>query len=247
MSKYIILGIVQGLTEFLPVSSSGHLAVIEKFFCLSEHGVAISIVMHAGTLGAVIVYFWRDIMAALRSRRMIMFVLIVTAITGAIGVIGKDFLKSCFLSVRVVGISWVITGVILLMTRRFMNNRRTAVTAKDACILGATQGIAIIPGVSRSGITIATLLFLGVERVSAFTVSFLASIPAVAGAAILEIKDIEEAFYADSSGLAAGFACSFGAGLFALWFLKRMIVGAHFHLFAFYCFLCAAVTFIWVK
>lgn len=247
MIEYIILGIVQGLTEFLPVSSSGHLAILERLFGLSEQGVAVSIVMHLGTLGAVFFFFWRDILAALRDRRMIVFILTVTVITGVIGVIGKEFFESLFTSVKAVSAGWIATGLILLLTKRFMNNRRTAVTAKDAGILGVAQGIAIIPGVSRSGITIATMLFLGVEKVTGFTISFLASIPAVAGAALLEIKDIGGAVTGDPAGLAAGFACSFCASLFALWFLKRMIVRAHFHLFAYYCFLLAAITFIWIK
>lgn len=247
MIEYVILGIVQGLTEFLPVSSSGHLVILERLFGLSEQGVAVSIVMHLGTLGAVFVFFWRDILAALRDRRMVVFILTVTVITGVIGVIGKEFFESLFTSVKAVAGGWLATGVMLLLTKRFMNNSRTAVIAKDAGFLGVAQGIAIMPGVSRSGITIATMLFLGVEKVTGFTVSFLASIPAVAGAALLEIKDIGGAVTGDPAGLAAGFACSFCAGLFALWFLKRMIVRAHFHLFAYYCFLLAAVTFIWIK
>ncbi|HQJ15297.1 MAG TPA: undecaprenyl-diphosphate phosphatase [Candidatus Omnitrophota bacterium] len=247
MIEYIILGIVQGLTEFLPVSSSGHLAVLERLFGLSEQGVAVSIVMHLGTLGAVFVFFWRDILAALRDRRMIVFILAVTLVTGVIGVLGKEFFESLFTSVKAVAAGWVATGVILLLTQRFMGNSRTAVAARDAGILGFAQGIAIMPGVSRSGITIATLMYLGVEKVTGFTISFLASIPSVAGAALLEIKDIGGAVTGDPAGLAAGFACSFWAGLFALWLLKRMIVRAHLHLFAYYCFLLAVVTFIWIK
>jgi undecaprenyl-diphosphatase len=247
MIEYIALGIVQGLTEFLPVSSSGHLAVLERLFGLSEQGVAISIILHLGTLGAVFVFFFRDILAALRNKRMIVFVLIVTCITGVIGVLGKDFFESLFTSVKAIAIGWIATGIILLLTKRCMNNSRTAVTNRDASILGIAQGIAIIPGVSRSGITIATMLYLGIEKVSGFTVSFLASIPAVAGAALLEAKDIHGTIAGDPRALAIGFVCSFGAGLFALWALKRVIAHARFHLFAYYCFACAIITLMWVK
>lgn len=247
MTEYIVLGIVQGLTEFLPVSSSGHLAVLERIFGLSEQGVAISIVMHVGTLGAVLVFFFRDIRAALRNKRMIVFILIVTCITGTIGVLGKDFFEALFTSVKAVAVSWVATGIVLLLTTRCMNNKRVTVTNRDALILGITQGIAIIPGISRSGITISTMMYLGVEKLSGFTVSFLASIPVIAGAAALEAKDIRFACAGDPVPMAAGFLCSFGAGLFALWALKRMIAQAKFHYFAYYCFLLALITLIWVK
>jgi undecaprenyl-diphosphatase len=162
-------------------------------------------------------------------------------------VMGKDFFESLFSSAKAVAIGWIATGVILLLTRRFMHSDRKTVTMKDAAILGVTQGIAIIPGVSRSGITISTLIFLKVEKMTAFTVSFLVSIPAIAGAAVLEAKKINFAVSGDPVPLAAGFFCSFGAGLFALWALKRVIARAQFHLFAYYCFALAAITLIWIK
>jgi undecaprenyl-diphosphatase len=247
MIKYIILGIVQGLTEFLPVSSKGHLAVLERLFGLSEQGMAISIVMHLGTLVAVLVYFWRDIIKALQSRRMVLFILIVTCITGVIGVLGKDFFESLFTSVKAVAIGWIATGVILLLTRRFTLNERKTVAMKDGAILGFTQAIALIPGVSRSGITISTMMFLKIEKMTAFTISFLVSIPAIAGAAMLEAKKIHFAVSGDPAPLAAGFFCSFAAGLLALWALKRVIANAKFHYFAYYCFALALVTLIWIR
>jgi undecaprenyl-diphosphatase len=247
MIDYIVLGIVQGLTEFLPVSSSGHLAVLERLFGLSEQGVAISIVMHLGTLVSVLFFFYRDILEALRSRRMILFILVVTCITGAIGVLGKDFFESLFTSVKAIAIGWIATGAILLLTRRFAHNDRKTVTVKDAAILGITQGIAIIPGVSRSGMTISTMMFLKVEKMAGFAISFLVSIPAIAGAAVLEAKKIHFAVSGDPVQLATGFFCSFAAGLFALWLLKSAIARARFHYFAYYCFALAAITLIWIK
>ena len=247
MIKYIILGVVQGLTEFLPVSSKGHLAVLERLFGLSEQGMAISIVMHLGTLVAVLIYFWRDIIAALRNKRVILFILAVTCITGVIGVLGKDFFESLFTSVKVVAFGWIATGVILLLTKRFANSERKTVNLKDAAILGFTQSIALIPGVSRSGITISTMLFCKIEKMTAFTMSFLVSVPAIAGAAVLEAKKIHFAVAGDPVPLAIGFFCSFAAGLFALWVLKRVIARAQFHFFAYYCFVLALVTLIWIK
>jgi undecaprenyl-diphosphatase len=242
MIEYIILGIVQGITEFLPVSSSGHLAVLGWLFGLSEQSVAISIVMHMGTLVSVLFFFYRDIIEALRNRRTVFLILIVTFITGLIGVLGKDFFESLFTSLTAVAIGWIVTGVILLLTKRFMRNDRKDVNIKDAIILGVTQGIAIIPGVSRSGITISTMLFRGVEKMTCFTFSFLVSIPVIAGASILEAKKINFVFSADPSKLVIGFLCSFVAGLLALWLLKRLIAKAKFHYFAYYCFCLALIA-----
>jgi len=247
MIVYILLGVVQGLTEFLPISSKGHLAVLERLFGLSQQSMAISIVLHLGTLAAIFIFFWRDIIAALHSKHMILFILGVTCITGAIGVLGKDFFESLFVSVKAVAAGWIATGVFLLLTRRFTSNERKTVTTKDAVILGITQSIALIPGVSRSGITISTMLYRKIDKMTAFTVSFLVSIPAIAGAAVLEAKKIHFAVALDPIGLAAGFFCSFAVGLIALWFLKRVISHAKFHFFAYYCFVCAIITLIWIK
>jgi undecaprenyl-diphosphatase len=247
MIEYIILGIVQGITEFLPVSSSGHLAVLGRLFGLSEQSVAISIIMHLGTLLAVLVFFFRDILEALCSKRTVLLILAVTCITGLIGVLGKDFFESLFTSVKAIAIGWIATGVILLLTKRFMHNDRKTIGMKDAMILGVTQGIAIIPGVSRSGITISTMLFRGVEKMTCFTFSFLVSIPAIAGAALLEAKKIHFAFSGNPVQLATGFFCSFAAGLFALWALKQMLAKAKFHYFAYYCFALALITLIWIR
>jgi undecaprenyl-diphosphatase len=247
MIDYIILGIVQGITEFLPVSSSGHLAVLGKLFGLQEQGIAISIVMHLGTLLAVIIFFFRDILEAFSSRRMLAQILIVTLITGVIGVAGRDFFESAFSSIKIVAAGWIASGVILLLTARFMHSIRKEVSVKDSVILGFAQAAAIFPGVSRSGITISTMLFRGVEKMKGFRFSFVASIPAIAGAALLEARDINSAFSADGAKLAVGFFCSFASGMFALWFLKRALAKARFHYFSYYCFAAALIALIFVK
>jgi undecaprenyl-diphosphatase len=247
MIQYIVLGIVQGITEFLPVSSSGHLAILERLFGLSDKAIAISIVMHGGTLAAVLVFFWRETVEALCSKRMVLFILVVTCITGVIGVTGKDFFESLFTSVKAIALGWLATGAILLLTKYCMAAKRTALNMKDAMILGVTQGIAIIPGVSRSGLTVSTMLFRGVEKMTGFAVSFLVSIPVIAGAALLEAKKIHFALSGNPAQMAVGFLCSFCSGLLALWVLKRSIARSRFHYFAYYCFVIAAITFIWIK
>jgi undecaprenyl-diphosphatase len=247
MVKYIALGLIQGFTEFLPVSSSGHLAVAQKLWGLTEQSVAIAVIMHLGTLLAVIAYFFKDILKAARDIKMLGMILLVTFITGIIGFTGKDFFEQIFSSVKAIAIGWLISGIILLLTKSFMSSNRAKPNIKDCLILGVTQGIAIIPGVSRSGITLSTLLFRKIEKISSFNFSFLVSIPAVAGAAILEAKKIGFALNGEPKGLIAGFLCSFVSGLFALWLLKKVLDKAKFYYFGYYCIAIAVFTFIFIK
>ncbi|OGX19457.1 MAG: hypothetical protein A3K54_04965, partial [Omnitrophica WOR_2 bacterium RBG_13_44_8] len=190
MLKYIILGIIQGVTEFLPVSSSGHLVIAEKLLGINEHLVAVSVILHLGTSLALVIFFFRDILNLLRNLRLLSYIIIVTLITGIIGLSGKDFFERLFASPKLVAAALIITGIILLLTKKFMQAKRNTLNLKDALVLGLTQGFAIIPGISRSGMTISTLLFRGLDREVSFRFAFLASIPAVFGAAILEAKNI---------------------------------------------------------
>jgi len=247
MIKYIILGIVQGLTEFLPVSSSGHLAVLQRIMGLTGHEVAVSVILHLGTLAALFIFFFKDIMATLRDIKKLSLVLIVTLITGLIGISGKGFFESLFSSPKLVALSWIATGIILMFTVRFMNNKRDKVNIKDACILGATQGMAIIPGLSRSGVTISTLLFRGLDKKTSFTFSFLAAIPAVCGAAIMEIKDVDVVLKIEPKNMLVGFIFSLVAGLLALKILRFVLNKAKLYYFAYYCIVIAILTLIFVR
>jgi len=152
-----------------------------------------------------------------------------------------------FSSVKAVAIGWLASGVILLATRRFMNGSRPDLSMKDALILGFTQGIAIIPGVSRSGITISTLLFRNIDKIVGFSFSFLVSIPVIFGATLLEAKDINFAFQGAPAALITGFLCSFFTGLAALLLLKRMITQKYFYLFGYYCIVLGLVVIFFIK
>jgi len=247
MIKYILLGIVQGLTEFLPVSSSGHLVLLQKVLGISAHQVAISVILHLGTLLAVVIFFWKDILNLLKNLKLLILSLIVVIITGTIGVLGKDFFEGLFSSPRLVGFAWIFTGLVLISTKSITQLDRDKLNFKDALILGLSQGLAIIPGISRSGITISTLFFRRINRSLAFTFSFLVSIPIILGAAILEAKEIQAIPKSEMISLAAGFSFSFIAGLVALLFLKRVINQAKFYYFGYYCFLMAAITLLFIK
>ena len=242
MLKYTILGIIQGITEFLPVSSSGHLVIIQKFIGITEEAIVISVVLHLGTSLALIIFFFKDILNLLRNMRLLSYIIIVTLITGIIGISGKVFFEKLFNSPRAVAIALIFTGIILILTKKFMEKKRSTINIKDALILGLTQGLAIVPGISRSGITISTLLFRGLDREISFRFSFLASIPAVFGAAILEAKDISLTSNIAPRNLILGFIFSLLTGLLSLKIFKIILGKAKLYYFGYYCIIIALIT-----
>ncbi|MFA6357837.1 MAG: undecaprenyl-diphosphate phosphatase [Candidatus Omnitrophota bacterium] len=247
MIKYVFLGIIQGLTEFLPVSSSGHLVVMQNILSITADHVAVSVVLHLGTLLAVVLFFRKDILSLLKNPKLLGLSAVVVVITGIIGVLGKDFFESLFSSVKLVGVAWIFTGLLLISTKNFTQGNKDKFGVVDALILGLTQGLAIIPGVSRSGITISTLFFRGIQRQLAFVLSFLISIPIILGAALLEAKKIGAVSAADSINLAVGFLVSFITGLFALLLLRLVINKAKFYYFGYYCLFMAIITLLFIK
>jgi undecaprenyl-diphosphatase len=247
MVELLILGLVQGLTEFLPVSSSGHLVILSKIFGLSEQIIAITLVLHLGTCLSLLVFFFRDILKLFRSVKLIYLVAIVTVVTGTIGISGKKFFEALFFSPRAVALGWLITAAVLLATKKFMGAKREHPNIKDAVILGLVQGIAIVPGISRSGVTVSALLFRKIDKITAFRFSFLAAIPAIFGAAFLESKKINFAVKMNWLGLGGGFLISFASGLFALWFLEQSIKKARLHYFAYYCAVIAVLTLLFIQ
>lgn len=247
MFKYIILGIIQGITEFFPVSSSGHLVIMQKLLGITGQEVSLSVILHLGTVLALVIFFFKDILNLLRDKTMLLYVFTVTVITGIIGISGKGFFEKLFTEPRIVAVALVFTGAILILTKRFMQERRDILDIKDALILGLMQGIAIIPGISRSGITISTLLFRKIDRKTSFRFSFLASIPAVFGAAILEAKNIGLASELGLKNLAMGFLFSFLSGLLALKILKIVLDKAKLHYFGYYCIFIAVITLLFMR
>ena len=178
---------------------------------------------------------------------MLLYVVIVTLITGIIGISGKEFFEKLFSAPKFVAVALIFTGIILILTRKFMQAKRDILDIKDALILGLTQGLAIIPGISRSGITISTLLFRKVDKKTSFRFSFLASIPAVFGAAILEAKNIGLACELGPGNLFVGFLCSFLSGLLALEALKIILARAKLYYFGYYCIFAAIITLLFIK
>lgn len=244
---YVILGLLQGLTEFLPVSSSGHLVIMEKVLGMHGEEVAIAVILHLGTLLSLLVFFFKDLLGLLGKPKVLFYLAVTTVITGVIGLAGKDFFESLFSSPFLVALALLATGALLISTKKFASPKRPDVGLKDAVILGFTQAVAIIPGISRAGTTISTLLLRGIGKDEAFRFSFLIAIPAILAAAFLESRNINFAFGDNGAGLATGFFCSFIAGLVSLRFLKLVLNKAKFHYFGYYCVAVAVATILFVR
>ncbi|KUO54591.1 MAG: UDP pyrophosphate phosphatase [Sphingomonadales bacterium BRH_c3] len=207
--QQLIIAIVQGITEFLPISSSGHLILIPYFTELPDQGPMIDVAVHVGSLLAIIIYFWRDVLGLARGgfsavgigsdplqKRLFWWVVIGTIPAVALGLFFKlnGYLES-FRSTDLVAINLIVYGVLLGLADRFgrQEKRYEDLTLRDAVLVGMAQALALIPGTSRSGSTMTMARFLGYGRVEAARFSFLLAIPAVAGAGLLAVLDLAEA------------------------------------------------------
>lgn len=193
----IILGIVQGLTEFLPVSSSGHLVLLQKLFGIDEGTLFFTSMVHVGTLVALVIVFRKDIMDMLKKpfQKLSIYIVIATLPTILIALVLKDFVESAFDSGATLGVGFLITGTLLWLveSKKPGEKKLKEMTPRHAVVLGIAQGFAIFPAVSRSGSTIAGALFQGLDRKFAAKFSFLMSIPAILGSLVFQIKDLTQA------------------------------------------------------
>lgn len=237
-----ILGIVQGLTEFLPISSSGHLALAERFFQLSSTSLHFEVAVHFATLLAVIVFFFQDILK-LRIRDYVVLA-IGTVPAVIVGLFFQDIVEQAFSSLWQIAIDFMITGVVLILTQRILDRStdkktETVVSAKKSFLIGIAQAIAIFPAISRSGSTVAAALNLRIERQTAFRFSFLLSIPAILGASTLTIVDILQqgggTVEEPLSYFVIGGVFAFGFGIFSLRWFKKIIASAQLKYFGYYC------------
>lgn len=227
MLEYILLGIIQGLTEWLPVSSSGHLVIFQQLFNI-QVDLFYNIWLHVGTLIVLLFFFYKDIINI--SKKWILYIIIGSVITGFIGFVFYDLLKSFFSNLLVVGISLIITGVILYLSKYFNGKRK--LNKRAAILIGLAQGLAIVPGLSRSGLTISTGLFMGLDKEKAFRFSFLLSIPAIVGALILEGSRTS---FSLSFNHIIGLVVSIIVGYFSLKWLFNIVKKRKLHYFSYYC------------
>ncbi|MFH1390537.1 MAG: undecaprenyl-diphosphate phosphatase [Candidatus Margulisiibacteriota bacterium] len=239
--NYLLLGILQGITEFLPVSSSGHLVIVQSLLGVGEN-VAFDTVLHLATALALIIYFWYDLWSLLKKEnwRLLGLLLLATAITGVIGFAGKDFFESLFSSVQAVGFFLLATGIFIMLGEWFGRGRRklSGMTWRDAVFIGLAQGVAILPGISRSGTTISASLGRDFEREAAARFSFLLAIPAILGAGLLQSKAIIKAgeIGIGFGPLLIGFLAAFVSGLLAIRFFMELVRRTSIRAFAYYCF-----------
>ena len=256
----LVLGVVQGATEYLPVSSSGHLVLFQHLFGLTEPALLFDIVLHVATLLVVLWFYRQDIVDLVRQSlaaigdlarggawseaqtrfpgfRLAVLIVVGTIPTAVIGVTFQDTFEALFGSLRAVGVMLWVTGLVLLATRFATRGERGTAEMKpvDALLIGIVQGLAITPGISRSGSTIGVALLLGVQKETAARYSFLLSVPSIVGALLLKIGDA-----GGSVGLTAtilGFAAALLTGYFCLVFLVRIVKKGRLAWFAPYCFL----------
>lgn len=195
--KSLILGIIQGFTEFLPISSTGHLVLGRKYLGMAEAGLLLDTLLHFGTLVAVMAVFWDDIVHLIRKpfSRLGFLLLVGTIPTAIIGLSFEDYFEEISKTGSTIGVEFLATGIILWWADRIKNKGYKPfekITYKDALFIGTLQGAAILPAISRSGLTIAGSLFRGIEKEAAARFSFLLSLPAIFGACILQGKKLVE-------------------------------------------------------
>ncbi len=247
------LGAIQGLTEFLPVSSSGHLVLFQNLLGYKEPELLLDTTLHLGTLTAVCIYFYSELKEIASDSikldtksphvNLLIWILVASIPTGLIGIIFKDTLESLFHDSFKVGIMLIITGFILLTTRlvRHETSSSLKIGLLPALAIGIAQGIAIMPGISRSGATIACGLIIGLDRELAGKFSFLLSIPAILGAVVLQLKG-EEITRVGIASLGAGFLAAAVVGLLSLKLLMGIVKKGRLHYFAPYCWLAGIVA-----
>ena len=251
----IFLGIVQGLTEFLPVSSSGHLVIFQHIFGVEEGPLTFDVLVHLGTLVAVIIAFWDDVVAILRKpfSRMTYLIIIGCIPAALMGFYLEPLFTKAFESLLVVGIGLLITGFILKISDTV--SRRTIffkevkeTTTWHALFIGLLQGIAIVPGISRSGSTIAGGLLAGLDREWAARYSFLLSIPVILGAGLVHIKRLVETGVESAMVLpyiiGPVTACIFG--YIAIRIVMKMVKDGRLVYFSYYCWTVGLLTLAYV-
>ncbi|AUS98874.1 undecaprenyl-diphosphatase [Clostridium thermosuccinogenes] len=236
-----ILGLVQGLTEFLPISSSGHLVIFQRLFGLHDV-ITFDVAVHFATLVAVCAVLWKDIIEILKRpfSKLPLLIVVGTIPTALIGVLLKDFFDSIFNSAVTLGFEFLITGLVLWYAEsvRSRNKGLKEMTYTDATVVGVAQGLAILPAVSRSGLTLAGALSRGLNREFALKFSFLMSIPAILGAAVLDVYDTVKAgsLSVDVLPLVIGMLTAAVSGYLSVRFMLKVFSKTSLKVFSYYVF-----------
>jgi undecaprenyl-diphosphatase len=239
------LGLVQGLTEFLPVSSSGHLVIAETLLGQSNEGIAFEVAVHVGTLLAILIYYRARVAALIvgtakrepESLRYVGKLVLATLPAVLVGLTVKDQIEGMFEHAWIAGVALLATGCLLLTTRHSIQTATLAQpTWSHALIIGCAQVVAITPGMSRSGTTVAVALLLGIRALAATEFSFLMGVAAIAGAAVLQLPELMDASNESLVAYGVGAGVAAVAGLAAIILFVRLLRSQKFHVFAWYCF-----------
>ncbi|HDQ03791.1 MAG TPA: undecaprenyl-diphosphate phosphatase [Deltaproteobacteria bacterium] len=262
-STAVLLGIVQGLTELFPVSSSGHMVILRSFFpSFQQPGVAFDVVVHVGTLVAIVVYFRTEIWNITKSllpqnikdshsennfstsRKLLLLIIIGTIPAAFFGLLFQEKLHVIFNFARAAAFFLIITGFLLFISDKVKNTPRQEADMNffDAILIGLAQSFALLPGISRSGATITMGIFRGINRTAAARFSFLLSLPAICGSVILELPYLKQVPSGEILAYFAGFLCAALAGLASLNFFFLIIRQARLKYFSYYCWTFALFT-----
>ena len=267
----IVLGLVQGLSEFLPISSSGHLAVLQSLFEINEDKVIFfAVLLHIGTLVSIFVVYHKDIYALIKElfllfkdiftgkglrikerpiRKLGIMIIVSSIPTAIMGLLFSDYIDKIFGSLTVIAICWIITGFILLFSEKLKNNKKEieGMKYRNAIFIGICQGLAIMPGISRSGSTIVGSLVTGLKREFAVEFAFLISIPAILGSAILEFpKAIKAGIEPSTIGpMIVGFLVAAISGYFAITTMIKLVSKHKMRYFSYYVWIIGLGTFIY--
>jgi len=253
----LILGLVQGLTEFLPVSSSGHLVLAELLFGAEEAPLAFEVWLHLATLTAVLAALRKEVLSLVRSldlrardaeskrwRGWILALGIGTVPAVVVGLTAADAVEAAFSNVRLVGVDLVVTAVVLFASRGF-GGRGMPLTPLRALLIGIAQAVAILPGISRSGMTLVAGLALGLSGVDAARFSFLLAIPAILGAVVLQLPELASLGAEAPVPLLVGFVSAALSGYGAVLLVWRVVERGRLALFAPYCLLVGLAVLLW--
>lgn len=256
--KAIFLGIFQGVTEFLPISSSGHLVLLQKLFGIDEGNLFFTVMLHFGTLISIVIVYFKDIVNIISEfnkfliefvkngkvelnneyRKLGVMIIIGSIPTALMGILLENVFESFYNSTIIVGLALLFTGVLLWTAERITSGKKSIrnMTVKDALVIGTFQGLAITPGLSRSGSTIVGGLFMGLDKKIATKFSFLLALPATFGASLLELSKTLSNNLSDVSFLIVivGVLASCITGIFSIKFLIRVLERGKLYYFSYY-------------
>jgi undecaprenyl-diphosphatase len=246
LTDSFILGVIQGITEWLPISSSGHLVLAQEFFNIGG-GIAFDVFLHISSLIVITIFFWKDIVIVGKAFfrwdrekyefKLAIFVILASFVTAPIGLLLKHY-ENILNNLNILGFSFLVTSIFLFLSRKQTEQK---LDFKKALFIGFMQGLALIPAISRSGSTIAGAKIAGVNEKDAFRFSFLIAIPAIIGATIIESSQIQNI---DSGFLLTGFLTSLIISFPAIFLLKKAVMKNKLHYFGYYCLFLSILIFV---